>query len=203
MPHSTRLYTAGQGNAAAQDRRVALNVQGANNASLPAKQTILTTAETVINDPVLAGASALVLQIPPGGPCEQEVFDVVASGIVVIGTSSTMTIAVRQGTTISATKIATSGASASLTGPGTYNWNFRLRLEYDSVSFTLTGTMQFIINGVVTQAEVALTANGTLVADSFGNKGNTANPVVQFLITVTFGTGGTQVFTVKDFGVNH
>jgi hypothetical protein len=92
MPQSTRLYTAGVAGAA-QARRVALNVQGSSQQgvqSLPAKQAITGTRKRRFTDPALANANPLVLALPPGGPCEQEAFDITFSGYVTTTQSSTV-----------------------------------------------------------------------------------------------------------------
>ena len=90
MPQSNRLYTAGQGSGSAQNRRVAINVQGSNNASLPALQSFTTTSETQFTDPAVANSIPLACVIPPGGPCEQESFELVFSGYVTPTQSATV-----------------------------------------------------------------------------------------------------------------
>lgn len=198
MGQSTRLYNAGKSGATSPPGLVSTNVAATNAASLPALQTVLTTTETVIVDPAVAGvATALILTIPPGGPCEQEEFAVVASGYLNIGTSSTVTIKLYSGTSTtvgSDTLLGTSGAITAFAGKAP--WKLLARLIYDSVSGKMNGTIQFVVNNsLVAEAAVSNVVTGI--------NNTTFNGVVNFVLSVTFATSGTQVINVKDFGVNH
>lgn len=199
MGQSTRLYSAGKSGATVSSNPPGLvtqNVAATNNSSLPAVQTLLTTAEAVIVDPANT-AVALILTIPPGGPCEQEYFEVSASGILNLGTSSTTTIKLYSGTSKTAasnTLLGTSGAVTAFSGKSNY-W-MRARLIYDSVSGEMNGTVGFMVNNVL----VADAAVSNVVT---GISNLTVAGVVNFVLTFTFASSGTQVVTVKDFGVNH
>lgn len=197
MAQSTRLYSAGKSGAVTPPGLVLANTAATNAASLPATQTIASsTAETVILDPALS-ATALILTIPPGGPCEQEEFDVVASGTLNLGTSSTVTIKLYVGTSTtpgSNTSIGSSGAVTAFSGKA--GWKLRARLSYDTLSGKLQGTIQFVVNNNLV-AEAAIPNVPTGISNT------TFNGVINFVLSFTFGTGGTQVVVTHDFGVNH
>ena len=193
MGSSTRLYSAGGTGAIVPSGRVPINTQAGNQGSLPALQTVLVNTETVIADPANT-ANALVVTIPPGGPCEQEPFELVASGYMNLGTSSTVTLKIYYGTTISGTLIKSSGALSAFSGKT--NWWINAKLIYDSISGTLTGKVEFFANNVIVPY-AAITAVPTGISNT------TFNGVANFCLSVTFGTAGTQIINVKDFGVNH
>jgi hypothetical protein len=91
--HIQHGYTRRESRAQPQARRVALNVQGSSQQgvqSLPAKQAITGTAETQIHRSGSCECFPLVLALPPGGPCEQEGFDITFSGYVTTTQSSTV-----------------------------------------------------------------------------------------------------------------
>jgi hypothetical protein len=202
MPQSTRLYTAGHAGAT-QARRVAINTQGSTQqgvASLPALQSFTTTAETQFTDPGLANAYPLALAIPPGGPCEQEEFDLVFSGYVTTTQSATVIFKLYLGdsaTIGSNTIIATSTTSAAI-ATTTVPFAFKATLVYDSISGKLTGRFSGIVGATAT-ALAAIT--GAPIA---GSLSNTANPVATFTLTATFSAATTaNVVNLKDFGINH
>lgn len=204
MPQSTRLYTAGQGSGSAQNRRLGINVQGANNASLPVLQSFTGTSETAFIDQATGGTAStlpLAVVIPPGGPCEQEPFSIVASGYVKTGQSSTVILKLRQGdsaTVASNTLVATCATVTVATT--TVPFVLEVKLVYDSVSGKLdVQSVWFVMNGTVTAPTIAtMPISATL--------SNTANPVVAFTLTATFGTGSAGTpnsINLKDFGINH
>ena len=201
MPQSTRLQTAGQGTGAAQNRRVAINVQGANNASLPALQSFTSTTEVQFTDPAVTNSIPLAVAIPPGGPCEQEKFALIVSGYVKTGQSSTVILRLYQGdsaTIGSNNKILTCPTVTVATT--TVPFYLEVGLIYDSVSGKLDATgASFVMNGTVTAPTLAtLPISATL--------SNTANPVVAFTLTAQFGTGSSGTpnsINLKDFGINH
>lgn len=202
MPQSTRLYTAGQGTGSAQNRRVAINTAGANNASLPALQVFTGTSETAFTDPAVANSIPIAAAIPPGGPCEQEAFALVFSGYVKAGQATTVVFKVRQGdsATVSSNTLVITTASVSIAAAGTFPFAGEVRMVYDSVSgkFDVLSAA-FVLDGVVTAPTIAtMPVSATL--------SNTANPVVAFTLTVTFGTGSSGTpnsVNLKDFGINH
>jgi hypothetical protein len=203
MPASNRLYTGGQGTGTSQNRRIAINTQGSNTASLPALQVFTSTSEVAFTDPAVANAYPLALAIPPGGPCEQEAFSVVFSGYIKTGQSSTIVFKLRLGdsATVSSNTLLITTASATV-GTTTVPFAVEAKFVYDSVS----GKLDIIsasqaINGVVTAPTLATGPIAPTVAIS-----NTANPVVVFTLTATFGTGSSGTsnsVNLKDFGVNH
>ena len=203
MGQSTQLYIAGQGAGAAQDRRVAINTQGANNASLPALQVFSSTAETAFTDPAVANSIPMALAIPPGGPCEQEKFAIVASGYVLTKQSSTIVFKLRLGNsaTVASNTLVVTTPSVTV---ATTSAPFSLTVEcvYDSVSgkFDVSGT-SFCLNGTATAPTIAsmpITPSPAL--------SNVNNPVVTFTLTATFGTGSAGTpnsINLKNFAVNH
>ena len=191
MGQSTRLY----GVTRASNINIAAQTSGALAAILPALQTILGTTETVIADPGIL-TNALIVAIEPGGPCEQEEFQLLASGYFNLGTSSTVTLRLYSGTSLtpgSNTLLKSSGASSAFSGKAP--WKLKAILLYDSVSGQLTGTVEFLINNVVVAAAA--------VTNVVTGVNNANNPVLSFVISVQFSTAGTQVINVKDFGINH
>lgn len=196
MGHSTRLYSAVRSSTAS----VAANTPAPTAALLPATQTILNTVETVIADPGIL-TNPLLLSIPPGGPLEQEPFEVTASGYLNHGTSSTVTLKLYSGSSLtvgSDTLLGTSGAISAFAGKVPF-W-VKARLQYDSVSGKMNGTISFMVNNTLV-AEVAV--SNVVTGLNNAGAGTTGAPVVSFVLSATFGTGGTQVISVKDFGVNH
>jgi hypothetical protein len=204
MPPSTRLYMGGQGSGAAQNRRVAINVQGANNASVPVLQSFTSTSETAFLDQATGGTAStlpLAVVVPPGGPCEQEVFTITMSGYVKTGQSSTIVLKLRQGdsaTVASNTLVATTPSVTVATA--TCPFSFQVKLIYDSVSGKLdVQSVSFVMNGTVTAPTIATMPIAATLT-------NTANPVVAFTLTATFGTGSAGTpnsINLKDFGIDH
>jgi len=200
MPQSTRLYTAGQGSGSAQNRRVAINVQGANNASLPAKQSFTTTAETAFTDPAVANSIPLAVAIPPGGPCEQEIFSIVFSGYVTTAQSGTVIFKLRFGdsATVASNTLLVTTATSGTIATATVPFAVEVKLVYDSVSGDLDIlSASQAINGVITAP--------TIAAGPFSKSiSNTANPVAVFTLTATFNTAtAPNTANLKDFGINH
>jgi hypothetical protein len=192
MP-STRLY--GPSSAPAiPGGVVTANTPATNAAPLPANVTILNTTETVITSPANPG-QPLVLNIPPGGPLEQRRFELYASGYIFTGTSSTVTIKLYSGTSATVGSDTLLGSSGAITAfAGKAPWYASANLIYDSVSGKLQGSIKFLVNNTLV-SEVAVSNVVTGIS-------NTNNPVASFVISVTFGTAGTQVFQVQEFAVN-
>jgi hypothetical protein len=203
MPQSNRLYTAGQGTGTSQNRRIAINTQGANNASLPALQVFTSTSEVAFTDPAVANAYPMALAIPPGGPCEQEKFTVVFSGYIKTGQSSTIVFKLRLGdsATVASNTLLVTTASATV-ATTTVPFEVEISMVYDSVSGKLDiGSVSQAINGVVTAPTIGSAPFAPTVPIS-----NTNNPVLVFTLTATFGTGSsstTNSINLKDFGINH
>jgi hypothetical protein len=203
MPQSTRLYTAGQAGAT-QAGFIAQNTQGASiaKASLPALQVFTGTSETQFTDPGLNNAYPLALAIPPGGPCEQEPFSVVLSGYVKAGQATTIVFKFYQNNsaTIGSNHLMVTTASVSLGAAGTFPFSGEFKLIYDSVSGKIdVQSVSFVIDGVITAPTIATMPLSESIS-------NTANPVLTFTLTGTFGTGSSgtpNTINLKDFGVNH
>lgn len=193
MP-STRLY--GPQGAPGAAGSVALNTSGATAGVLPASLTLATTTETVIPNPALnSPTSPLLLSIPPSGPLEQRVFDILASGWLNTGASSTVTIKLYSGTSATPGSNTLLGSSGALTAfAGKAPWYFRATCVYDSNSGKLNGTIKFISNNQLV-AEVVL-------SNVVSGLNNANNPVANFVISVQFGTGNAaNQITVQDFAV--
>jgi hypothetical protein len=203
MPQINRLYTAGQGTGTSQNRRIAINTQGANNASLPALQVFTSTSEVAFTDPAVANAYPMALAIPPGGPCEQEKFTVVFSGYIKTGQSSTIVFKLRLGdsATVTSNTLLVTTASATV-GTTTVPFEVEISMVYDSVSGKLDiGAVSQAINAVVTAPTIGSAPFAPTVPIS-----NTNNPVLVFTLTATFGTGSSGTsnsINLKDFGINH
>ena len=197
MP-SNRLY--GPSGAPGTAGLLAPQTAGATAGVLPATQTVLTTAETVILNPALnSSTQALVLNVPPGGPLEQRPFDVVASGYLNIGTSSTVAIKLYSGTSTTVGSDTLLGSSGAITAfAGKAPWYTKATLIYDSVSGKLQGTIKFMVNNIL----VAETAVSNVVTGLNNAGGVGGAPVANFVLSVTFATAGTQIISVQDFAVN-
>jgi hypothetical protein len=203
MPQSNRLYIAGQGTGTSQNRRIAINTQGANNASLPALQVFTSTSEVAFTDPAVANAYPMALAIPPGGPCEQESFSVVFSGYITTKQSSTIVFKLRLGdsATVASNTLLITTASATV-ATASCPFAVEVKFVYDSVS------------GKVDIISASQAINGTVTAPTIGSApftpspalSNSNNPVLVFTLTATFGTGSSGTsnsINLKDFGINH
>lgn len=192
MP-STRQYgpTAAPGAAGL----LAAQTAGAIAGVLPALQTVTVSTETVILNPSLNSATqALVLNIPSGGPNEQRPFDILASGYISTGTSSTVTVKLYSGTSTTVGSDTLLGSSGAITAfSGKCPWYLRATLVYDSVSGKLQGSIKFMVNNTLV-AETAISNVPT------GLNNNTGNPVASFVLSVTFGTANAaNQINVQDF----
>lgn len=194
---SNRLYgPVGVPNIAAT---VPLNASGAAAAVLPALQTILTTAETTLVNPSLP-TTPLLVSIPPQSPLEGRIFEIVASGYLNLGTSSTATLKLYSGTSLtpgSNTSLGSSGAISAFSGKAP--WYVIARLVFDSVSGKLQGTIKFMVNNTLV-AEVAVANVVTGLNNAGGVNGA---PVANFVLTVTFASAGTQTINVAEFAINY
>jgi len=161
-----------------------LNVAASGAALLPASQVVAAGTEVAILEPSNA-SYPLTLKIPSGGPFEQRPFEVVVSGYISTGASSTATVNLYSGTstTLSGdTVLASTGAMTAKSGK--YPFMLRARLVYDSVSGLLDGLQDSVGNGAKL-APLALAGSPPLLSAI----SNTNDPVLSFLLSVTFGTG--------------
>lgn len=178
---------------------LAAQTSGAAAPALPALQVVTTSAtDTVILNPALNSATqALVLSLPPGSRLEQNPFDVIASGYILTGASSTVTIKLWSGTSTtvgSDTNLCTSGAVSAFSGKTP--WYLRATMIYDSVSGKLIGGYEFCVNNAV-----VLVATSGLAAVITGVN-NANNPVLNFVLSVAFGTGNAgNTINVKEFAI--
>jgi hypothetical protein len=176
---------------------VALNTSGAiTSPPLPAVQTVLNTVETVILNPALTGV-ALILPIPQNTVLVGQRFEVYASGYLNNGTSSTVTLKLYSGTSTtvgSDTLLNSSGATGAIATK--VDWFMSANLIYSSTSGKISGTVKWVINNVIV-AETAISNTPTV---SVGSALGVA--VANFVLSVTFGTAGTQVVQVEEFAVN-
>ena len=192
MP-STRLY--GPSAAPGAAGTLAQNTSGAIAAVLPATQTVLNTAETVIVNPSVS-SSALVVNIPTGSLLEQKPFTLQASGYLNNGTSSTVTIKLYNGTSTTVGRDTLLGSSGAITAfAGKAPSYAKAKLIYDSVSGKLQGTVKFMVNNTLV-AETAVSNVVTGISNV-----NATGVVTSFVLSVTFGTAGTQVISVNDFAI--
>ena len=195
MAQSNRLFgVVGVPGAAGS---VALNTSGAITLPpLPATQTVLNTVETVVLNPALS-AVALILPIPQNTVLSGQRFEVYASGYLNNGTSSTVTLKLYSGTSTtvgSDTLLNSSGTTGAFAGM--VDWYMSANLIYSPTSGKLSGTVKWVINNVIV-AEAAVSNQPTV------NVGSTLGvAVANFVISVTFGTAGTQVVQVEEFAVN-
>lgn len=192
---TTRLY--GPSGAPGVAGSVAQNTPGATAGVLPVKMVIATTTETVILNPSLnSPTAALVLSVPPNGPLEQRPFLVEPSGVIEPGVSSTVTLKLYSGSSTTVGNNVLLGSSGAITAftAKTPFW-VSAKLIYDSISGRMIGTIKFIVNNVIV-AEVA-------VSNVVTGINNANNPVVSFVMSVTFGTANAaNTIIVQDFPVN-
>ena len=192
---SSRLYAANVPQSTTG--LVAANTYGANVAALPASQIVTTTTESVMTaGSPQTNTQPLVLAIPPGGPLEQRPFDVVVSGEITTGASSTVNVKLYSGTSATVNSDTLLGASGAITAfNGKTAWYLKATLIYDSISGKMSGTIKFLINNVL----VAETAISNVITGI----NNANNPVANFLASITFGTANAaNSWTIQDFAVN-
>lgn len=167
---------------------VPMNTPGGIAAALPAKQSVLGTAETVILNPSVL-AQALLCAIPPNSPLEQKRFRISASGYVQTSQSSTVAFGLRLGTSIVAasdTSVCSSGASSAI-ATTTVPFSFDVDAIYDSVSGKLSGFFTLMIGSQL----IGPTAFAAVAASLNNAGGAQGAAVANFVLTVTFGTGAT------------
>lgn len=158
--------------------------------SLPA-QTINATAETLLTQTINGVTSTAVLSMPPNANVDSHSFVVRLIGKATGGTSATLALAFRLGTTISGTKIApftVSGAAIPTTGG---NFSVTAVLTWDSVSGLVNGYISGQTNNtLVTGAAIT---QGTAVTSAAG---------LQFVASATFGAAlSTNAITVEEFTI--
>lgn len=154
-------------------------------------QTINATAETLLTQTVNGVASTAILSMPPNANVDSHAFRVRLVGKATGGTSATLTLKFRLGTTISGTNIASftvSGAAIPVAGS---NFDVYADLVWDSVSQTLNGTIGGQTANTITAA--AAITQGTGITSAAG---------LQFVASATFGAAlATNTVTVEEFSI--
>lgn len=147
-----------------------INVPAALAGPLPALQSIVSTAETLILNPENL-ATALVCQIEPNTQIEQTLFDVVMSGYIKTTASGTITLTLYEGSAIVSSNLL-KASSAVTQNSATSSFLIHAQLQFDSVSGVLVGAVEFYINRTIVAKATLANFVGT-----FLNQGNpSANP---------------------------
>lgn len=163
--------------------------------SAPTYPTVGGTGTTIKVFPVVNNSAAAVyLNIPGNGEVDGQRFNSLFGGsITVATTSSTVTIALYKGSSISSTTTAVWSASQSNLVSGTYNW---------AGSFTGFGTTASTdLDFLAAASQIATTTQTVTTTEQTGLKFNTSSgtdgypqsnaPVISFIIGVTFATSTT------------
>lgn len=147
-----------------------INVPAALAGPLPALQSVVSTAETLILNPENLAVS-LSCQVEPNTSIEQTRFNVVASGYIKTTASGTVTLNVYEGATIVSGNLLKSSGAITQNSATSAFWLIG-DLIYDSVSGVLAGTVGFYINRTLVATATLANFVGT-----FLNQGNpSANP---------------------------
>lgn len=156
--------------AASVANQTGMNAQAALPGPLPVKQSLTSTAETLIAS-ALNAAVALTTALGPDTAIEQTIFNVVASGIITTSASGTLAINLYEGAAIASGNLLKSSGAVTQNS-ATASFYVKGELIFDSVTGILAGTVKFYINKIVV-AEATL---ANFVA-GFLNQGNpSANP---------------------------
>lgn len=169
MPLLDRPYGPTSGGASVANA-TPINVPAALAGPLPALQSIVSNAETLILNPENL-AVALSCQVKPDTAIEQTLFDTVMSGYIKTTAAGNITLNLYEGAVIAAGNLLkSSGAIAQAST--TASFAIHAQLMFDSVSGVLSGTVDFYINkNFVAKATLANFVGGFL------NQGNpSANP---------------------------
>jgi hypothetical protein len=171
--------------------------QQANQANvLPASLVLTGVAAGVVLNPQNP-TLALVCPLSPNEGNEATPFDLYASGYVTTANASNIVGKLAAGTsTTDATNTALGSSSASAVGTTTAPWKVHCELLYDSVSGKLTGTVEWLVNNILTvKAAIATIITGVKDANS-----PVANFVLSFSSSAAAGGAATTV-VVKKFSV--
>jgi hypothetical protein len=163
--------------AASPSTQAGLNFQAALASPLTATQQLTSAAATVILNPQNP-TLALIVPLRPNQGLEQSPFDLWASGYVQTTNTTNITGKLASGTSTtdaSNTSMGASGANAVNTAIAP--WRVHAELLYDSVSGKLTGTIEWLINNILT-AKAAIPTIITGIKD-------TGNPVANFVLSFT------------------
>lgn len=156
--------------AASVANQTGMNAQAALPGPLPVKQSLTSTAETLIAS-ALNAAVALTTALGPDTAIEQTIFNFVASGIITTTASGTLTINLYEGAAIASGNLLKSSGAVTQNS-ATAAFYIKAELIFDSVTGTLAGSVKFYINKtIVAEATLANFVTGFL------NQGNpSANP---------------------------
>lgn len=156
-----------------------------------AAQTINATAETLLTQTVNGVASTAILSMPPNANVDSHAFRLRLVGKATGGTSATLILKFRLGTTIAGTNIASftvSGAAIPVAGS---NFDVYADLVWDSVSQTLNGTIGGQTGNTITSAAAITQGTGVVAASN-----------LQFVASATFGAAlATNTVTVEEFSI--
>lgn len=170
-----------------------LNTPGGIAAVLPVTQVVVVNTETLVMNPSVP-TQPLLVTVPANSPLEGKPWILEPSGTIETGTSSTVTLKVYEGTAIvSGNLMGSSGAVSAFSGKTPYT--ITSKLQFDSTSGKLTGTIEFNVNNTIV-AKVAISNVLTGIS-------NENNPVLQFCMSVTFGTANAgNTIIVDDLPIN-
>lgn len=156
-----------------------------------AAQTINATAETLLTQTVNGVASTAILSMPANSNIDSHPFRVRLSGKATGGTSATLILKFRLGTTITGTNIASftvSGAAIPVAGS---NFDVYADLVWDSTSQTLNGTFGGQVANTLTTGAAITQGTGIVAASN-----------LQFVASATFGAAlATNTVTVEEFSL--
>jgi hypothetical protein len=173
-----------------------LNVQAGNAAPIPATLTLTGVAAGVVVNPQNP-ASALVCQLSSNQGNEASSFDLWASGYVTTTSTTNIVGKLASGTsTTDGTNTALGSSSASACNSASAPWRVHAELIYDSVSGKLNGTVEWLINNILTAKAVV----ATVVTGLKDNNSPVANFVLSFSSSAAAGGTPTTV-VVKKFTV--
>jgi hypothetical protein len=176
----------------------ALNAQANQLPVLPVTQSVITTAETVILNPLNAG-SALTAIMDPNTSNEQTLIDIVASGYIKTTASGNIILGLYYGSsaTVVSGNLLHKTASATTQNSTTAPFFLHGQVVYDSLSGKLQGKCGMEINNVI-DPEIALTN----VITGINNAAATAAGVLGFSLTITSsgaGSGTPTTINVQKF----
>jgi hypothetical protein len=139
----------------------------------PVVETMFTRADTP------AAGQPVFTVLPASGKVEGKGVYVAARGVIVAGAGENITLALRIGSTVAGTLLASSGAVAT-GGAGNFQYELIFEGIWDSTSQALRGRMSGFIGGTA----VALTINSGLIS-GFDPNGSVD---MQVILTALFGT---------------
>lgn len=176
--------------AASASSQSGLNAQAALAGMSPAVLVLAANGEAVVPHPE-NGSISFSLQLPGNKGFEQQLFNLVATGIVTTTSVSNITAKVGVGTSLTPGSNTSIGAStATAVNSTTASWKAKAELLYDSTSGKLTGEIEFMINN-------STTAKANLAAVVTGIK-DANDPVANFVLSfISSGAAAGTLTTVS------